>query len=87
MSHIISTPLGALGAIASKLQDLPNQRPSAQEALGDRQLDEARDLFPICEDLIVSPDLDMAREKVLEYVHISQSVSELCFETCQGGDK
>jgi hypothetical protein len=67
MPHITPGPtLDASGVLASRLLDfLANQRPSAQEKLGDRRLDKARDLARKNGDRINPSDLKIAKDKVL----------------------
>ena len=67
MQHITSSPtLDASGVLASRLLDfLASKRPSAQEKLGDRRLDEARDLAQKNGDLIDPSNLKIARDKVI----------------------
>ena len=61
--------LDASGVLASRLLDfLSSKRPSAQEKLGDRRLDEARDLAQKNGDWISPSDLKIARDKVLQCV-------------------
>jgi hypothetical protein len=70
MPHIPSGPtLDASGVLASRLLDfLASKRPSAQERLGDRRLDKARDLAQKNGDWISPSDLKIARDKVLQCV-------------------
>jgi len=72
MPHITSGPtLDASGVLASRLLDfLANKRPLAQERLGDRRLDEARDLAQKNGDWISPSDLKIARDKVLHAAEI-----------------
>ena len=61
--------LDASGVLASRLLDfLSSKRPSAQERLGDRRPDEARDLAEKNGDWISSSDLKIARDKVIQCV-------------------
>jgi hypothetical protein len=87
MPHITSGPtLDASGVLASRLLDfLANKRPLAQERLGDRRLDEARDLAQKNGDWISPSDLKIAKDKVLQCVPSSKCVSELCSTPCQRG--
>ena len=58
--------LDASGVLASRLLDsVASKRPSAQEKLGDRLLDRARDLAQKNGDWIRPFDLKIARDKVL----------------------
>ena len=58
--------LDATGVLAWKLLEyLSNKRPSAQERLGTRRLDEARELAQKNEALISSNDMITARAKLL----------------------
>jgi hypothetical protein len=70
MPHITPSPtLDASGVLASRLLDfLSSKRPSAQEKLGDRRLDKARDLAQKNGDRISPFDLKIARDKVLQWV-------------------
>ncbi|KAI0274582.1 hypothetical protein BGY98DRAFT_54401 [Russula aff. rugulosa BPL654] len=70
MPHITPSPtLDASGVLASRLVDfLASKRPSAQEKLGDRRLDKARDLAQKNGDWISPSDLKIARDKVLQCV-------------------
>ena len=67
MPHVTSgTTLDASDVLASRLLDfLSSKRPSAQERLGDRRLDQARDLAQKNGDWISPSDLKIARDKVL----------------------
>lgn len=67
MRHITPGPtLDASGVLASRLLDfLSSKRPSAQEKLGDKRLDEARDLAQKNGDWISPSDMKIARDKVL----------------------
>ena len=62
--------LDASGILASRLLDfLSSQRPSAQEKLGDRRLDMARQhLAQKNGDRISTTDLKLARDKVIRCV-------------------
>lgn len=61
--------LNASGVLASRLLDfLSSQRPSAQEKLGDRRLDTARELAQKNGDRISTTDLKIARDKVIQCV-------------------
>jgi len=70
MPHVTSgTTLDASDVLASRLLDfLSSKRPSAQERLGDRRLDQARDLAQKNGDWISPSDLKIARDKVLQCV-------------------
>jgi hypothetical protein len=66
------TPNDASGALALRLLEfLSNKRPSAQEKLGNRRLDEARDLAQRNEDWISPSDLKIAKDKLLQCVQSS----------------
>lgn len=63
----------ASGVLAWRLLDfLSSKRPSAQEKLGNRRLDEARDLAEKNEDLISPSDLKIAKDKLLQCVQSLQ---------------
>lgn len=61
--------LDASGVLASRLLEfLANKLPSAQERLGNRRLDQARDLAERNIMLINPEDMKIARDKVLQCV-------------------
>ena len=63
------TPNDPSGALAWRLLEfLSSKRPSAQEKLGNRRLDEARDLAQKNEDLISPSSRKIARDKLLQCV-------------------
>ncbi|KAI0280059.1 hypothetical protein BGY98DRAFT_966330 [Russula aff. rugulosa BPL654] len=65
------TPNDASGILAWRLlKFLSSKRPSAQEKLGNRRLDEARDLAQKNEDLISPSDLKIAKDKLLHAAEI-----------------
>ena len=70
MPHITPGPtLDASGVLASRLSDfLSNKRPYAQEMLGDRRLDKARELAQKNGDRISPSDMKIARDKVIQCV-------------------
>jgi hypothetical protein len=80
MPHTSSGPsLDASGVLASRLLEfLSNKRPKAQEKLGSRRLDEARELAQKYQASISPSDLKIAKDKFIQCVLSSQSASESC---------
>ena len=87
MPHIVPSPtLDASGVLASRLLDfLASKRPSAQERLGDRRLDKARDLAQKNGDWISPSDLKIARDKVLQCVPSPKAYPSYVLSPCQRG--
>ncbi len=77
MSHTTGSsapPLDASGVFAWRLLEfLSNKRPSAQEELGNRRLDKARDLAVKNEVLISPRDLAITKDKFILWVVPSQT--------------
>jgi hypothetical protein len=80
------TPNDASGVLALRLLEfLSSSRPSAQEKLGNRRLDEARDLALRKEDSISPSDLKIAKSKLLQCVQSSQYITPVMFNALQRG--
>lgn len=80
------TPNDVSGVLALRLLEfLSSSRPSAQEKLGNRRLDEARDLALRKEDSISSSDLKIAKSKLLQCVQSSQYSTPVMFSALQRG--